>query len=79
MENTKEEFYKGYTFSPKINVYNFNMNFSERQEVYKQKKIQKEKEYFEYNLESKIKRKIQLTIKLNKDYSLHKFYRNQKM
>lgn len=43
-ETRTEEFYKQYSFSPKINIYNFNMNFFERQEVYKQMKMEKEKE-----------------------------------
>ena len=42
MESKTEEFYKKYSFSPKINIYNFNMNFFERQEINKQLKVEKE-------------------------------------
>jgi SOS-response transcriptional repressor LexA len=74
LKNSTEEFYKGYTFSPKINAYNFEMNFNERQEVYKHIKMKKQKEYILIYLESKTKRKIQLTLKLNKDYLHLKYY-----
>jgi hypothetical protein len=39
-----EDFYSKYTFSPKVNSYNFNLNFFSRQEVYKHLKLEKEKE-----------------------------------
>jgi len=38
-----EEHYKAYTFTPQINIYNFNMKFDQRQEVYRQKQEEKQK------------------------------------
>ena len=44
LQSLTDQIYGGYSYTPEINNYNFDSNFYERQEIFKLKKQEKEKE-----------------------------------